>query len=69
MRDARSSQAVEQGGIMDTARNKDVARRLYALINEGRIEQVADLVSPDYQEHDRSSDKARAEKAQSTGSR
>jgi predicted SnoaL-like aldol condensation-catalyzing enzyme len=37
---------------MDTARNKDVARRLYALINEGRVEQVADLISPDYQEHD-----------------
>ena len=39
-------------GIMDTARNKDVARRLYAMINEGRVEQVADLVSPDYTEHD-----------------
>jgi steroid delta-isomerase-like uncharacterized protein len=37
---------------MDTARNKDVARRLYALINDGRIDQVADLVSPNYQEHD-----------------
>ena len=37
---------------MDTARNKDVARRLYAMINEGRVEQVADLVSPDYTEHD-----------------
>ena len=37
---------------MDTARNKEVARRLYALINEGRVEQIADLISPDYQEHD-----------------
>ena len=37
---------------MDTARNKDLARRLYALINEARVDQVADLVSPDYQEHD-----------------
>ena len=39
-------------GIMDTARNRDVARRLYALINEARVDQVADLVSPGYQEHD-----------------
>ena len=37
---------------MDTARNKDVARQLYALINEERVEQVADLISSDYQEHD-----------------
>jgi steroid delta-isomerase-like uncharacterized protein len=37
---------------MDTADNKDLARRLYALINEGRVEHVAALVSPDYQEHD-----------------
>ena len=34
--------------IMDTARNKDLARRLYALINEARVDQVADLISPDY---------------------
>jgi len=37
---------------MDTARNKDRARRLYALINEGRVDQLADLISPDYTEHD-----------------
>lgn len=37
---------------MDTARNKDLARRLYALVNDGRVDQVADLVSPDYIEHD-----------------
>ena len=37
---------------MDTARNKDLARRLYALINEGRVDQVANLISPDYIEHD-----------------
>jgi steroid delta-isomerase-like uncharacterized protein len=37
---------------MDTAGNKDVVRRLYALINDGRVDQVADLVSSDYQEHD-----------------
>jgi steroid delta-isomerase-like uncharacterized protein len=37
---------------MDTARNKDLARRLYALINEGRVDQLVDLVSPDYTEHD-----------------
>ena len=37
---------------MDTARNKDVARQLYALINEGRVDQLADLISPDYIEHD-----------------
>jgi hypothetical protein len=37
---------------MDTAGNKDVVRRLYTLINEGRVEQVADLIAPDYQEHD-----------------
>ena len=37
---------------MDTARNKDRARRLYALINEGRVDQLADLISPDYIEHD-----------------
>jgi hypothetical protein len=29
---------------MDTAGNKDVVRRLYAMINEGRVDQVADLV-------------------------
>ena len=37
---------------MDTARNKDIARRLYAMINEGRVDQLADLISPDYTEHD-----------------
>src|SRR5215216_4141445 len=37
---------------MDTAGNKNVVRRLYTLINEGRVEQVADLIAPDYQEHD-----------------
>ena len=37
---------------MDTAGNKDLVRRLYAMINDGRVDQVADLVSPDYQEHD-----------------
>ena len=37
---------------MDTARNKDLSRRLYALINEGRVDQLVDLVSPDYTEHD-----------------
>jgi steroid delta-isomerase-like uncharacterized protein len=43
---------LEKEAIMDTARNKDLARRLYALINEGLVDQVADLVSPDYIEHD-----------------
>ena len=38
---------------MNTARNKDLARRLYALINEARVDQLADLISPDYIEHDR----------------
>jgi hypothetical protein len=37
---------------MDTAGNRDVVRRLYTLINEGRVEQVADLIAPDHQEHD-----------------
>ena len=37
---------------MDTARTKVLARRLYAAINEGRVDQVANLVSPDYLEHD-----------------
>jgi steroid delta-isomerase-like uncharacterized protein len=37
---------------MDTAGNKDLARRLYALINQGQVDQVADLISPDYIEHD-----------------
>jgi len=37
---------------MDTAGNKDLARRLYTLINEGRVDQVAHLISPDYIEHD-----------------
>ena len=37
---------------MDTARNKDLARRLYALVNEARVDQLADLISPDYIEHD-----------------
>jgi steroid delta-isomerase-like uncharacterized protein len=46
------SPAVEKEAIMDTARNKDRARRLYALINEGRVDQLADLISPDYIEHD-----------------
>jgi steroid delta-isomerase-like uncharacterized protein len=46
------SPAIQKEAIMDTARNKDLARRLYALINEGRVDQLADLVSPDYTEHD-----------------
>ena len=37
---------------MDTAGNKDLVGRLYTLINEGRVEQVGDLIAPDYQEHD-----------------
>jgi steroid delta-isomerase-like uncharacterized protein len=37
---------------MDTAGTKDVVRRLYTLINEGRVEQVGDLIAPDYQERD-----------------
>ena len=37
---------------MDTAGNKDVVRRLYAMINDGRVDQVAHLISPDYIEHD-----------------
>ena len=37
---------------MDTAGNKDLARRLYALINQGQVDQVADLISPHYVEHD-----------------
>jgi steroid delta-isomerase-like uncharacterized protein len=37
---------------MDTAGNKDLVGRLYTLINEGRVAQVADLIAPDYQEHD-----------------
>jgi steroid delta-isomerase-like uncharacterized protein len=37
---------------MDTAGNKDLVGRLYTLINEGRVEQAADLIAPDYQEHD-----------------
>jgi steroid delta-isomerase-like uncharacterized protein len=37
---------------MNTAGKKDLVRRLYALINEGHVEHVADLVSPDYQEHE-----------------
>jgi steroid delta-isomerase-like uncharacterized protein len=37
---------------MDTAGNKNVVRRLYTLINEGRVEQVAGLIAPDDQEHD-----------------
>jgi predicted SnoaL-like aldol condensation-catalyzing enzyme len=49
---------------MDTAGNKDVVRRLYTLINEGRVEQVADLIAPDYQEHDPLPDKDPAEKGQ-----
>jgi predicted SnoaL-like aldol condensation-catalyzing enzyme len=46
------SPTVEKEAIMDTARNKDLARRLYVLINEGRVDQVAGLISPDYTEHD-----------------
>jgi steroid delta-isomerase-like uncharacterized protein len=37
---------------MDTAGNKDLVGRLYTLINEGRVEQLGDLIAPDYQEHD-----------------
>lgn len=43
---------LEKEAIMDTAGNKDLARRLYTLINEGRVDQVANLISPDYIEHD-----------------
>jgi steroid delta-isomerase-like uncharacterized protein len=46
------SPASEKEAIMDTAGNKDLARRLYTLINEGRVDQVANLISPDYIEHD-----------------
>ena len=44
--------ALEKEAIMDTAGNTDLARRLYTLINEGRVDQVANLISPDYIEHD-----------------
>jgi SnoaL-like polyketide cyclase len=43
---------LEKEAIMGTAGNKDLARRLYTLINEGRVDQVANLISPDYIEHD-----------------
>ena len=43
---------LEREAIMNTAGNKDLARRLYALINEGRVDQVANLISTDYMEHD-----------------
>jgi steroid delta-isomerase-like uncharacterized protein len=43
---------LEKEAIMDTAGNTDLARRLYTLINEGRVDQVANLISPDYIEHD-----------------
>jgi steroid delta-isomerase-like uncharacterized protein len=43
---------LEWEAIMKTAGNKDLARRLYALINEGRVDQVANLISTDYMEHD-----------------
>jgi steroid delta-isomerase-like uncharacterized protein len=52
MRCTGDHRPLEKEAIMDTARNKDLARRLYALINEGRVDQVAELVSPDYLEHD-----------------
>jgi steroid delta-isomerase-like uncharacterized protein len=52
MRCTGNHRPLEKEAIMDTARNKDLARRLYALINEGLVDQVADLVSPDYIEHD-----------------
>ena len=37
---------------MSLEQNKDTARRLYELVNAGRVEAVADLVSSDYKEHD-----------------
>jgi steroid delta-isomerase-like uncharacterized protein len=33
-------------------RNKDTARRLYELLNQGQAEAVGDLVDRDYEEHD-----------------
>jgi hypothetical protein len=44
--------SVEKEANMDTAGSKDLARRLYTLINEGQVDQVANLISPDYIEHD-----------------
>ena len=49
---------------MNTARNQDLARRLDALINEARVDQLADLISPDYIEHDPLPGKDPAEKGQ-----
>jgi steroid delta-isomerase-like uncharacterized protein len=36
---------------MSTEGNKKTATRLYALVNDGEVEAVGELVSPDYQEH------------------
>lgn len=36
---------------MTVEHNKSVAERLYALLNEGNIAAVGDLVAPDYVEH------------------
>jgi steroid delta-isomerase-like uncharacterized protein len=52
MRCAGHHRPLKKEEIMDTARNKDLARRLYALINQGRVDQLAGLVSPGYEEHD-----------------
>jgi steroid delta-isomerase-like uncharacterized protein len=52
MRCAGHHRPLKKEEIMDTARNKELARRLYALINQGRVDQLAGLVSPAYEEHD-----------------
>jgi hypothetical protein len=54
---------------MDTAHNKDVARRLYALINEARVIKWPTSSPWTTGSMIRSEDKAPAGKAQSTGSR
>jgi hypothetical protein len=63
------SPAIQKEAIMDTARNKDLARRLYALINEGRVDHWPTSSPRTIRNMIRSPGKARAGKASSTGSR
>jgi steroid delta-isomerase-like uncharacterized protein len=37
---------------MNVEANKESARRLYELLNQGQLERIGDLVSEDYVEHD-----------------
>jgi steroid delta-isomerase-like uncharacterized protein len=38
--------------VMSLVENKESVRRLYELLNQGEVEQIADVVVDDYEEHD-----------------